>query len=318
MSMLNTVVKMVWEFVEKENDVQGPVDSRHVDESYVDDDESYVDDDESYVDESGDDKDSGDESYVDESGDDEDSGDESYVDESGDDEDSGDESYVDESGNDEDSGDESGDDEDSGDESGDDEDSGDESYVDESGDDEDSGDDESYVDESGSDEDSGEDEEESIPHLIDEATRDLKKQLKEVTKEFADFKDVQNARFLMLQTLLNEVLGGLYNRHTQKKTVDKLANMLYMHPYTESQHINTSAYRDRPTTRQGDECEKRIAKIEKTLRMGACYENENRLDSIERKMNCEPLVVRVRAPANNEMTYDKARRLGLSSVLYGV
>ena len=235
--MLNTVVKMVWEFVEKENDVQGP---RHDDESYVDDDDSG--DDESYVDESGD------------------------------------ESYVD--------------------------DSGDESYVDESGDDEDSG--------------SDEDEEESIPHLIDEATRDLKKQLKEVTKEFAEFKDVQNARFLMLQTLLNEVLGGLYNRHTQKKTVDKLANMLYMHPYTEGQHINTSAYRDRPTTRQGDECEKRIAKIEKTLRMGACYENENRLDSIERKMNCEPLVVRVRAPANNEMTYDKARRLGISGILYGV
>jgi di/tripeptidase len=144
-----------------------------------------------------------------------------------------------------------------------------------------------------------------------------KRELQELKTAFETEQKLQNDRFKMLQMFLNELLSGLYNSDTQQKKIDELSNMLYMCRYTGSTNRNTSIHRGRPTTRQGDECEKRIANIEYVLRMGT-YHGENRIDKIENEIQKyrEPIVVKT--PPKREMTYDKSLRLGLNRQLYGV
>jgi hypothetical protein len=148
-----------------------------------------------------------------------------------------------------------------------------------------------------------------------------KRELQELKKAFKTEQTLQNNRFMMLQSFLNQLVRGLYNQDTQQKTIEELSNMLHMCPYssyTMSQKVNTSVHRNHPTTRQGDDCERRIAKIENVLCMGRHSMCENRIDKIEEKLKtqCEP--VRHVVPEKKEMTYDKAKRLGLNRQLYGV
>lgn len=164
------------------------------------------------------------------------------------------------------------------------------------------------ADEDDADEDSVKDEDE---------LKKCKRELQELKTAFETEQKLQNDRFKMLQMFLNELLSGLYNSDTQQKKIDELSNMLYMCRYTGSRNRNTSIHRGRPTTRQGDECEKRIANIEYVLRMGT-YHGENRIDKIENEIQKyrEPIVVKT--PPKREMTYDKSLRLGLNRQLYGV
>ena len=86
-----------------------------------------------------------------------------------------------------------------------------------------------------------------------EAIKDLKRELEAAKTEMKDIKES-----------VYQLLGGLYNHKTQEKVLDQAVSVLFSEEVDDKneEHNDESIW---PTTRQGDENEARIKKLEETM-----------------------------------------------------
>lgn len=78
------------------------------------------------------------------------------------------------------------------------------------------------------------------------------------------------------KSVIYQLVGGLFNQKTQKWIGKSHVNVLYGTSNEDEEEANDSVW---PTTRQGDEHEERIRKMEETMR-----KLEERIISFEKKM----------------------------------
>ena len=67
-----------------------------------------------------------------------------------------------------------------------------------------------------------------------------------------------------IHSVVYQLLGGLYCHKTQSRTLDSQLDILF-NDYTSLGLPDTSEWTSYPTTRQGDECEKRLSVLEEEL-----------------------------------------------------
>ena len=78
---------------------------------------------------------------------------------------------------------------------------------------------------------------------------------------------------------VHQLIGGLFNHKTQSGMID-LHNDVLDGDYSNTDDNDTSRWNQYPTTRQGDECEDRVTKLESQIEMLNFYADPNVFDSI--------------------------------------
>jgi hypothetical protein len=98
-----------------------------------------------------------------------------------------------------------------------------------------------------------------LESLIQEQANMLKEQAKTITKLSNKLEGVH--------MVVYSIIGGIYNQRTQGESLDRLLDLLLDRNDKEKDNtdVDTSRWTIWPTIRQGDECEERIAVLEKML-----------------------------------------------------
>jgi len=95
-----------------------------------------------------------------------------------------------------------------------------------------------------------------LENLVQQQAKMLEQQAKMLEQQAEKLKAVEDVVYYLL--------GGLFNQRTQEETLDHLLYTLYPHHgEVKEKYPYTSKWTMWPTTRQGDECEERIATLEK-------------------------------------------------------
>ena len=111
-----------------------------------------------------------------------------------------------------------------------------------------------------------------LENLVQQQAKMLEQQTKMLEQQTEKLKGVEDVVYYLL--------GGLFNQRTQEETLDYLLDRLLQRPKNEDDEGierkktgDTSRWTQWPTTRQGDDCEKRIAALEEKLAVESTYEN---------------------------------------------
>jgi hypothetical protein len=96
---------------------------------------------------------------------------------------------------------------------------------------------------------------------IVENCRYLEKLLEDQQETIKNLED----RLERTQQTVYQLIGGLYNKSNQIKSIDEHISILYPEYYPEITSEDTSKWEMWPTTRQGDYCERRIENLEEKI-----------------------------------------------------
>jgi hypothetical protein len=104
-------------------------------------------------------------------------------------------------------------------------------------------------------------------HQVVENGRYLENLVQEQNDEIKNLREIieeQQKTIEGIQGVVYQVIGGIYSQSTQSGTIDSHLNIMGISSDTSD---NTSKWGNWPTTRQGDECEKRITALEDYMRV---------------------------------------------------
>ena len=109
--------------------------------------------------------------------------------------------------------------------------------------------------------------------------------IESLQKENAELREMlysNNDKIERCSDVIYQLLGGLYNQKTQVHTINVLLDTLRGEDTVPHQQCNTSPEECSiwPTTRQGDENEKRLLKLEETIK-----KLEKQVQSLEETIN---------------------------------
>jgi len=100
-------------------------------------------------------------------------------------------------------------------------------------------------------------------------TFELEKKLdaqEKVIKQQAETIDELSGKIHITQHVIRHLLDGIYHQHKQRKTIRALNNTLYQIDPNSNPYLDEiDPYDNFPTTRQGDELERKVAQLEKQL-----------------------------------------------------
>ena len=106
-----------------------------------------------------------------------------------------------------------------------------------------------------------------LENLIQEQANMLKEQANMLKEQAKTITNLSN-KLEGVHQVVYSIIGGIFNQRTQGKYSDELLELLFERTDEEKEHnayVDTSRWSIWPTTRQGDECEERIAVLEKML-----------------------------------------------------
>ncbi len=95
--------------------------------------------------------------------------------------------------------------------------------------------------------------------------------LEKIIRDQAILLEKQSSQIKKLETkckgldeVVYQLIGGLFNQRTQSDTIDMHLNHLFGRPNDNQKHIDSDVIW--PTTRQGDECMRRITELEEKIK----------------------------------------------------
>lgn len=120
-------------------------------------------------------------------------------------------------------------------------------------------------------------------HQVVENGRYLENLIKEQNDDIKNLLEIienQQKKINGIDNVVYKLVGGLFNRDSQTKTIDNHFESMGIQCYTTGEDNNYSKWINLPTTRQGDSNEERIQKLEKIIeKMNdfnyECFDNDN-------------------------------------------
>lgn len=102
----------------------------------------------------------------------------------------------------------------------------------------------------------------------------IEKQSQKIEEQDATIKKLES-KLDGIHTVVYQLIGGLFNQGNQREHLEQHINCLFpgtTHEYTEDALPEKSIWENYPTTRQGDDCERRVEALEQTIRDMLSYD----------------------------------------------